>query len=99
MTRFSISSLALLFVLSAGLSGCGKKKAAEEEVDDDSLTCETNDDCEAGWVCLAGECANSASGAIYTDPSHAVTPDKVKNQVDQINEASQKRADEILDGL
>ena len=85
-----------LGVLSFGLlSACGdKKKAAPEEPE--IASCETNADCEQGEVCLANECANAAPGAIYTDTQRAVTPDKVKAHVNQINEKAQKRADDIL---
>ncbi len=81
-------------------AGCGDSKKSENASPaEEQLVCEGNDDCEEGWVCLDGECANAASGAIYTDPSNAVTPDKVKAQVDKINANAQKRADEILEGL
>jgi len=90
---------ALVLTLSVG---CGKKKNAVQSGtadDEEELACEANSDCEAGWICLDGECANSASGAVYTDPAHSVTPDKVKREVNKISENAQKRADKILDGL
>jgi hypothetical protein len=92
--------LSLSVVLAFGMSalGCDKDKKAKES-DPELLLCEANEDCEEGWVCLAGECANAASGAIYTDPANAVTPDKVRGQIEKIQENSQKRADEILEGL
>jgi hypothetical protein len=93
MRRLSI--IALSFGLLSFSFGCSdKKKAAEEEPE--IASCETNEDCEQGEVCLAKECASAASGAIYTDPSRAVTPDKVKAHVEMINEQAQKRADDIL---
>ncbi len=97
MRSYSVFSLSL--TLAVGLAvGCGKgkKNTKSEEA---SLVCESDDECEAGWVCLDGECANAASGAIYTDPANSVTPDKVKGQIEKIQENSQKRADEILEGL
>ena len=90
--------LALAFGASATALGCGKDKKAEP-TEAEPLTCESNQDCEAGWVCLDGECASAASGAIYTDPANAVTPDKVRGEIEKIQENSQKRADEILEGL
>ena len=96
----SASALALSLVLCTGLGACGKDKKDSNAVDENEATvCESSDDCESGWVCLDGECASAGSGAIYADPASAVTPDKVKNEVDRINEKSQQRADEILEGL
>lgn len=83
-----------------GAFGCGKDKQAKaSEEDEEVLVCEETADCEDGWVCLDGECANSASGAIYTDPANAVTPDKVKREIENIQKNAQKRNDEILEGL
>lgn len=91
MRRLAIIALSFGLLLGA----CSdKKKAAEEEPE--VATCETNADCEQGEVCLANACASAASGAIYTDPHKAVTPDKVRSHVDMINEKAQQRADEIL---
>ena len=88
----------VIIAVSVGLLGaCSDKKNPAEEPE--IAKCESNEDCEQGEVCLANECASAASGAIYTDPSKAVTPDKVKRHVDMINEQAQKRADEILSGV
>ena len=102
MPRLPSLSLILLLALAAAVPACGKsKKPAEqaEEGDESARVCESNDDCEAGWVCLDGECANSASGAIYTDPGNAVTPDKVRGEVERIQQQAQERADKILEDL
>ena len=99
MARFSRNAFLLIVGLSTSLSACGKDKKASSGDDAETLVCESNDDCEEGWACLDGACANAASGAIYTDTANAVTPDKMKGQVEKIQENSQKRADEILDGL
>jgi hypothetical protein len=95
MRRLSLLVLCL-GVLTFGLLGCSdKKKPAAEEPE--VATCETNADCAQGEVCLANECASAAPGAIYTNPSTAVTPAKVKSHVEQVNEKAQKRADDLLE--
>ncbi|MCP4447553.1 MAG: hypothetical protein GY811_19765 [Myxococcales bacterium] len=101
MARLSIPLVALVVGLCVSISGCGKNKEADNAGEDESsdLTCESNSDCEPGWVCLEEECANAASGAIYTDTTNAVTPDKVRGQIEKIQEDSNKRADEVLKGL
>lgn len=93
-----VSVFFLALALGASALGCGKDKKVEP-AEAEPLACESNQDCEAGWVCLDGECASAASGAIYTDPANAVTPDKVRGEIEKIQENSQKRADEILEGL
>lgn len=100
MTGFSSRAVAILMVASASFAACGKdKKSSPSSEEADSLVCESNSDCEQGWVCLDGECANTAAGAAYTDPATAVTADKVKNEVEKVQENAQKRNDELLDGL
>lgn len=92
MRPILISALCLLFA-----QGCSDKKKATEE--EQVASCEATSDCEAGEVCLDGACASTAPGAIYTDTENAVTPDKVKAEVDRINEKAEERANEILEGL
>lgn len=67
------------------------------EATQEAATCESNADCQQGEVCLAKVCASAAPGAIYTDPSSAVTPDKVKAQMDMVNKAAEERVDKILE--
>lgn len=81
-------AIALLFVASA--AGCHrfKKNAA---ADDDAgpaagattLACQATADCPSGWVCMAQRCTDPRSKAIYTDPANAVTPGKVRKEVEQ----------------
>jgi hypothetical protein len=101
MSRFTLSSVALSLAFSLTCACSGKKKQAEDSDDDgvEELECEDNSDCEQGWVCLAGECSNAGSGAVYSDTKHAVTPDKVRKHLDQVNDKAQKRTDEMLEGL
>ena len=46
---------------------------------------------------MAKVCASAAPGAIYTDPSSAVTPDRVKAQMDMVNKAAEELVDKILE--
>ncbi len=83
----------------ATLASCsGKKKPAADQAEQASR-CEDNSDCEESEVCLDGACASTAPGAIYSDPQNAVTPDKVKAEVERINKAAEDRADKELEGL
>lgn len=88
-------SLSVSFALACG----DKKKPAAEEDEIEEPVCESNSDCEAGMVCLAGECASAKGTDIYTNTKSAVTPDKVKRHMEQVNENAQKRADELLKDL
>lgn len=92
MRPILVSALCLLFA-----QGCSDKKKAPAE--EQAASCEATSDCEAGQICLDGACASTAPGAIYTDTDNAVTPDKVKSEVDRINEQTEERNSEILDGL
>ncbi len=88
----------ILAVLALSAASCGKDKKQEPQKTD-TATCSSNEDCEAGWLCLDGECADTSAGAVYADPSSAVTPDKVRSEVERVQEQRQKRNDELLDGL
>jgi hypothetical protein len=82
--------LALLLVCACGKS---KPSAAPPE------RCEADRDCPEGWRCLAEKCANPAAGAIYTDPGHAVTPDKVRDQVQKTSDEHEKNVDDTVKKL
>jgi hypothetical protein len=58
--------------------------------------CRKSSDCDDGWVCLARVCADPRGSAIYTDPAHAVTPDKVRDEVEQ---AGERRAEDLEDRI
>ena len=59
--------------------------------------CTTDQDCEAQMVCLAGACTKAAAGAIYTDPSNAVTPDKVQGDLEQRGAQHGENIDKALE--
>jgi len=88
--------LAIAFVLCLSVSGCGGKKNAPPAEEEDEVGCDSNSDCESGWQCLDHECVDTSSKAIYTHPSNAVTPEKVKREVERRQEEHTKRVDESL---
>jgi hypothetical protein len=60
------------------LGACGKSKPPAE-----TRSCRSAADCDEGWLCLASKRADPRGSAVYTDPKHAVTPDKVRDEVEQ----------------
>jgi hypothetical protein len=76
------------------VAACGRSKAAPPVEPPDS--CKVDKDCPEGWHCLGAKCANPASGAIYTDPAHAVTPEKVKDQVEKVNAQHEENVDDKM---
>jgi hypothetical protein len=74
-----VRSLALSLLVLGLLPACNDKPsgaAAQPE------SCESDSDCKDGWTCLAQACADPRSGGIYSDPTTAVTPDKVKKEIE-----------------
>ena len=96
MRELAIPYLVLLSsMLAIGACSDNKKNSVDEATKE--AACESNADCQQGEVCLAKVCASAAPGAIYTNPSNAVTPDKVKAQMDMVNKAAEERVDKILE--
>lgn len=92
------ASIAIAFTLC--LASCGKNdKEADPQEEAEVSSCESTADCDDGMVCLAGECASTSGSALYTDPASAVTPDKVRKEIEAIGAKRQKRHDELLEGL
>jgi hypothetical protein len=58
-----------------------------------AASCASDSDCPEKWVCLASRCANPSSSAIYTDPSRAVTPDKVEREMEQVGQQHEQDID------
>ncbi len=73
---------------------CGGEKKAPNSDETTSGRCETNRDCEAPLVCLASECADPR---VHRGGTNMVTPDKMKREVEQINEQAEKRREKVLD--
>jgi len=92
-----VASLSLLLLLS--LSACrGRKKSEAEPKPPAPAACAANADCPEHWVCLASRCTDPGSTAIYSDPSNAVTPEKVEREVEQVGEKHQRDIDQAVEG-
>jgi len=62
--------------------------------------CRSNAQCANGWACLDNKCVDPSSAALYTHPSNAVTPDKVKREVEhQVQVHQQQLDDKTLHGV
>ena len=83
----------LLLLALLALAGCPK---SAPEATAGPKACASSTDCPSGWVCLAKTCAHAAPGAIYTDTSNAVTPDKVKREVEQQLQAHDDKMDNLM---
>ncbi len=86
-----------LACMTLAILACGGDKKADTSGDEKTVECESNADCEDGLVCLDSECADPSVKAHFTDPSRAVTPQKVKREVDKRTEEHRKRIDKSLD--
>jgi hypothetical protein len=84
----------LLLVLTA-LVAC--RRGTSSSAPDASLACSSKDDCPTAWVCLAGRCADPSTAAWVEHPSNAVTPQKVKEDVEQKLQEEQAREKELED--
>ena len=94
------ASLLVTIAFLAGFAGC-KGKATESsgpatDPAEAEVACTTDDDCDGTLTCMGGACVDTSSKAIYTDPSNAVTPDKVQREVQQRTQQAVDRADEAL---
>jgi hypothetical protein len=84
----------VVLVALACIAACnGKPKATK-----DPKSCRSNEECSPGWVCLAYECADPRAKAIYTAPSNAVTPDKVRRQLEETQKQREAKTDQVLGG-
>lgn len=81
-------------MLTVGACG-GDKKAADE--DDEAAACETDDDCEQGFMCMDSECTDTSSKAIYSGKSNNITPAKVKREVEKRGKVHTDNVDKALD--
>ncbi len=89
------------------LVGCGGKKSEKKNGTDEAAEsadqtegapeCDTDEDCYQNEVCLDGKCTSTAGGAIYTNPGRAVTPGKVKREVEKRLQQGADRRDEYLE--
>ena len=111
-TRYALSMIRLMLSLALCFAalGCGDKKektqtapeasqpaAGQPEATKKGPPCKSNADCNSGWFCLDGECASAKSKTVYTDPARAVTPDKVKRELERVNRKREADIDKSLD--
>jgi hypothetical protein len=92
----SLRVLALAAALAGatlGLAACEKKTgpAAPE-----AHACRENSDCAGGWLCLNGKCASMKSSTIYADPENVATPQKVKKEVERLQDKAMGRVDKTM---
>ncbi len=92
MKRLAAVALAALLAAS---SACHKSKPADTS--SKPKPCAADSDCAQGWVCLAHACADPRASAVYTHPSNAVTPEKVKQQVEQVGAEHEADIDKRLE--
>jgi hypothetical protein len=86
-------------VLGVGLvlaGACGKSAPAGKPIPE---RCEADGECPERWRCLAHKCTDPSLGAHFTDPEHALTPERMKQQVDQTNEAHEKDVDKKVEEI
>lgn len=87
----------------AALSGCRDRRPSEPGAEaapastSGPASCASDTDCPEKWICLASRCANPGPAAIYTDPSVAVTPDKVEGEVEQVGQRHEQDIDEQVE--
>lgn len=83
--------------IAIAMTSCGKSNKEAQPQEEEVSSCESTADCGESMVCLDGECASTKGGAIYTDTKNAITPDKVRKEIEAIGDKRQQRYDELLD--
>lgn len=99
-TRYALARHVVLALSLLAGAGCGKTKP-EPAASAGPVACQSNDDCakvKAGMVCLARQCADRSTRALYDDnPSNAVTPEKVQREVEQRQADHEQQVDRALE--
>lgn len=80
-------------------SGQSAPAPAAEQAPAAAVSCAGNSDCPETWICLAGKCTNPSEGAIYSDPSNAITPDKVEREMEQLGQQRDQDIDRRIEGV
>jgi hypothetical protein len=87
----------LLVLVLLSVSGCRSKgRASEDDRTPSETHCASDSDCAGGRTCLGGECADPRPGAIASDPASAVTPDKVRRELEKAGQQHEQDLDRSL---
>jgi hypothetical protein len=86
-------SLILIPALTLAGVGCTGKKVSDAPA---QKACVSSQDCGDGWLCLAGRCADTRKSAAFTHPDQMLTPDKVRQEVEQQQQRHMRRIDKTL---
>jgi hypothetical protein len=89
--------MGLSLSVSLAVSACKGKPEPAAEPPPPPASCATASDCPEHWVCLGGRCTDPSSTAIYSDPSNAVTPDKVEREVEQAGQKHEQDVDRAVE--
>jgi hypothetical protein len=87
------------WVLAATLAAAGCPGAKPASAPAVAKACTSNQDCDNGWACLAGRCYDTRKSAVFTHPEQAVTPDRVRQEVEHQQELHMRRIDKDLQGV
>jgi hypothetical protein len=92
----SVSVFALVIVLA--LAGCHRKKIpAPAPAPSPSTACASNQDCDDGWACLARRCADARKVGAFTHSEQAVTPEKVRLELEQRQDQHMRQIDKAAE--
>lgn len=86
----------LLLALLLGAAACPGARSQENAAV--AKSCASNQDCDNGWACLAGQCADTRKSAVFTHPEQMVTPDKVRQEVEHQQDQHLRRMEKDLQG-
>jgi hypothetical protein len=89
--RFTVAALLAVLLCSA----CPASRAHDATP---AKSCASNQDCDNGWACLAGRCADTRKSAVFTHPEQMVTADKVRQEVEHQQEQHMRRMEKDLQG-
>ena len=88
-------SLYLILAALLFATACPGAKARDQPA---PKPCASNQDCDDGWACLAGRCADARRSAVFTHPEQAVTPDRVRQELEHRQDQHLRRIDKDLQG-
>ena len=96
-------AMAILFGLACSCGGKKEDKPAAPEPAGEGggaqaePECDVDDDCRGDKMCIDGQCISTEPGGVYRNPQRAVTPAKIKREVEKRMEQGEKRLDRGLE--